>query len=245
AAAEVDVDACLAVDRIRVVFLCDMRPGAKDGNCDGVDPFKWAEDAPDKTLYFTGGIHKTTPVCGKDGEPPACLDETVVDQANQVLGNWSPNNVEMHDDGTRGDAVKGDGVYTLSLDLPYLPADSSDQAWRGVRIGYKYTWGLPGDGWTGTEEWPGNQRILELIDESGDGIVTRMDVFGDEASNKDKANALTLKNGGCGVNYWEDEIKTGCAHDTRENRVDTDGDCAADAWPQPGSASPITVDCGT
>lgn len=243
AAAEVDVEVCLAGDRIRVVFLCDRRPGALDGNCNEADPFKWAIDAPDKTLYFTGGLHETTPVCGGDLQPPLCLDEATIDGANQVLGNWSPNVVEMYDDGTRGDGVKGDGLYTLVLDLPYFPPGSLATGGRGVRIGYKYSWGLPADGWTGTEEWPGNQRLLELADLNGDGLVTRMDVFGDEASNKDKANALSLANGGCGPNYWENEIQADCAHDTRENQVDPDGGCLPDTWPQPGSASPITVDC--
>lgn len=243
AAAEVDVAVCLAGDRIRVVFLCDMGPGAMDGNCNEADPFKWAIDDPDKTIYFTGGIHETTPVCGEDIQPPACLDQATIDAANQVLGNWSPNMVKMFDDGTRGDGVKGDGLYTLALELPYFPPGSLATGGRGVRIGYKYSWGLPADGWTGTEEWPGNQRLMELADLNGDGMVTRADVFGDEASNKDKANALSLGNGGCGPNYWENEIQAGCAHDTRENRVDPDGGCQPDTWPQPGSASPITVDC--
>ena len=98
-------------------------------------------------------------------------------------------------------------------------------------------------GWTGSEEWPGNQRLLELEDLDGDGLVVRLDVFGDEATNKDKANLLTGANGGCGVNYWELNAKDGCAHDTRERQVDTDGDCKADAWPSAGAVSPITVPC--
>jgi len=243
ATGEVDVESCLAADKIRVVFLVDMRAGARDGNCNDADPFKWASDTPDKTMYFNGGVHETTPVCNNKGEESACLADATVDAANKTLGNWVPNTIQMYDDGTRGDVVKGDAIYTLSLELPFFSTGSLVSGGRGVRLGYKYSWGQPGDGWTETEEWPGNQRLLELTDLNGDGIVTRMDVFGDEASNKDKANGLSPANGGCGVNFWEDDMKQGCGHDTRENMVDTDGDCIPDSWPQPGSASPVTVDC--
>ncbi len=242
AAGEVQVAVCYATDRIRVVFLADLRAGIKDHNCAGIDPFKWAADVSGKTMYFTGGVHKTTPICGKDGTPPHCIDNMTLDAANVAMGNWVPNLLEMHDDGTNGDAVKGDRVFTLSLDLPYFPLAGSPDG-RGVRVGYKYTWGLSGDGWTQTEEWPGNQRLLELVDMNGDGLVVRMDAFGDESSNKDKANLLMPTNGGCGVNYWENEIREGCGHDTRESMVDVDGDCKVDAWPSAGSISPLTIPC--
>ena len=236
------VQVCYAKDRIRVVFLADLRPGALDGNCTAVDPFRWASDLPGKTVFFTGGVHKTTPVCGRDGTPPACLTDAQVDEANQTLGNWVPNQIPMYDDGTHGDAVRGDKVFTRVLDLPFFDASLSADG-RGVRIGYKYTYGLPGQGWTQTEEWPGNQRLLELVDVNADHLIVRMDVFGDEATNKDKANLLKPANGGCGVNLWENETRPGCAHDTRERMVDTDGDCVPDAWPRAGSVSPIVVEC--
>ncbi len=242
AAVRQSVQVCHAPDRMRVVFLADLRPGALDGNCSPVDPFKWATDAPGKTVYFTGAVHKTTPVCGRDGTPPACLTQALVDTANQVLGNWVPNVIPMSDDGTHGDAVRDDRIFTLVLDLPWFdPALSADG--RGVRIGYKYTYGLQGQGWTQTEEWPGNQRLLEVADVNGDHLVVRMDAFGDEATNKDKANLLKPSKGGCGMNFWENEIRAGCGHDTRERMVDTDGDCAPDAWPQTHTAAPILVDC--
>lgn len=235
-----DIEVCYAPDRMRVVFLADFRPGALDGNCATVDPFKWAKDAPGKTVYFTGGVHKTTPVCGRDGTPPACLTEDQVDQVNKILGNWVPNRIAMHDDGTNGDAVRDDKVFTLVLDLPYF---AFAEGGRGVRIGYKYTYGLQGQGWTQSEEWPGNQRLLEIVDVNGDHLVVRMDVFGDEATNKDKANLLKPSSGGCGMNYWEDEVRLGCGHDTRERMVDTNHDCVPDAWPTNHSASPILADC--
>jgi MazG family protein len=55
-----------------------------------------------------------------------------------------------------------------------------------VRLAYKYTFGLEGQGWTDSEEWPGNQRLLELEDLTGDHRVTRWDLFGDEAAKSDE-----------------------------------------------------------
>lgn len=242
AASELTVEVCYATDRIRTVFLADLRPGAKDRNCQPIDPYKFASQGEGKTVYLAAGIHKTTPVCGKDNVPPHCLDQATIDQTNQALQNWVPNKNQMFDDGTHGDAVKGDLVYTLALDLPYIPVATSPTG-AGVRIGYKYTFGSGGQGWTDSEEWPGNQRLLELVDVNGDGLVVRMDAFGDETTNKDKANLLTPANGGCGQNFFENEARPKCAHDTREAMVDTDGDCVPDAWPPAGSVSPITVDC--
>jgi hypothetical protein len=242
AAAELQVEVCYATDRIRAVLLADLRPGAKDRNCQAIDPYKFADKGEDKTVWLAAGIHKTTPVCGTEFQPPHCITQETLDATNEALANWVPNKNRMYDDGTHGDAVKGDLVFTLAMDLPYVPVAGSPTG-AGVRLGYKYTYGSGGQGWTGSEEWPGNQRLLELVDVNGDGIVVRMDAFGDETSNKDKSNLLTPANGGCGLNLWENEVKPKCAHDTREGEVDTDGDCKPDAWPPAGSVSPLTVDC--
>ncbi|MBP7126414.1 hypothetical protein KBD49_08620 [Myxococcota bacterium] len=236
-----------ATDRIRVVFQADFRAGGRDGNCTAVDRFKWAREGSGKRVYLTGGIHKTTPVCGSGANPPFCLTQQQVDEANAALGNWVPNLREMVDDGTQGDSVRGDGIWTFVADLPAIPLEDSPHG-IGVRIGYKFTYGLPGQGWTDSEEWPGNQRLLELVDVNGDGLVVRRDVFGDEATNKDKANQLLPSNGGCGgVNLWEtDPAPAACPrylHDTRERPVDLDGDCTPDGWPQAGSVAPIFLGC--
>jgi len=232
---------CYSRTQIAVVFMLDMSAGKKDGNCQAVDTFAWAKDKPGKHVYITGGVHKTTPICD-DQRKTACLTQTQADQANKLLGNWVPNQIRMYDDGTHGDIAANDSIYTISFNLPYIPISDSPDG-RGVRLGYKYTYGHPGQGWTGSEEWPGNQRIIELEDVNGDGIVTRYDIFGDETSDKDKANQLTPANGGCGVNLWETDKRDACGHDTWENRIDTNGDCKPDTWPNPGNVSAITVPC--
>ncbi|MFZ4580990.1 MAG: hypothetical protein ACOYOB_21610, partial [Myxococcota bacterium] len=111
-----------------------------------------------------------------------------------------------------------------------------------VRIAYKFTYGSQGQTWTGSEEFPGNQRVLELKDVNGDGLVTRFDLFADETTNKDKSNDLASIKGGCGQMKWQVDTADTCASDTIERKVDLDGDCVIDGWPGV-SASPLTITC--
>ena len=241
AAAGVEIGVCYPPDTIRVVFHVDLREGVLNRNCSPVNPYKWAEPAADKRVFLAGGIHEDTPVCGPD-RADHCLTAATVDAVNEELGGWVPNVTPMYDDGTHGDAASGDGVWTAVFDLPYIPTATSPDG-AGVRMAYKYTFGLPGQNWTGSEEWPGNQRLLELEDLNGDHLIVRYDIFGDEAANKDKVNALKLAKGGCGTVQWEADRDPSCAGDSRENRIDTDGDCVEDAWDHPGPVAPLTVPC--
>lgn len=179
-------DVCYAPDTIRVVLVTDFNQGTLDGNCSVINREKWLDDINEvgRTMFITGSLHETTPNC--DSDPPPCIDSATFDAANQLMGNWQPNITPMYDDGTHGDAVAGDNLWTITFDLPWFDAGSPTARW--VRIGYKYTWGTQGHLWTGTEEWPGNQRILELRDMNGDRMIVRQDNFGDETTNKDKSN---------------------------------------------------------
>lgn len=233
-------EACQPEGWIRTVFQLDLRQGALDQNCKPIQTFKWATNDAGKFVYFTGGVHKTTPVCGPE-RLTHCISKEVNDALNQALGNWQPNVQRMYDDGTNGDAVANDGIWTRTFVLPLIDVATSPDG-RGFRVGYKYTFGGGGQGWTETEEWPGNERLVEIVDLDGDGLVVRYDYFGDESSNKSLANALTPANGGCGTNKWENEATPNCQADTRENRIDTDGDCAADAPPPPATAAPVSCD---
>ena len=240
-------DACFASDKIQVVLMTALKEGAKDGNCQALDPYLWAEKGDGKVVFVTGGIHKDSRVCSKGAAPP-CLSDADVDAATQALGNWVPNKVPMYDDGTHGDSVAGDGIWSIALALPYWQVKGSD---AGVRIAYKYTFGSPGQGWTGSEEWPGNQRILELVDVNGDHRISRFDWFADETSNKDKKNGLTPDRGGCGTLTWPSDVVYGadgkpttCAQtDVRERPVDLSGDCQVDGWPPVGGVAPLTIPC--
>jgi hypothetical protein len=117
-----------------------------------------------------------------------------------MLGNGTPNVIKMYDDGTNGDEKAGDNIWTVSFSLPYddprAPGKSPDTV-KNLRLGYKYTWGAQGSTWTGSEEWPGNSRIIEIVDVNGDGFVYRRDVFADEATNKDKSNFNSNGKGTC------------------------------------------------
>ncbi|MBI5609414.1 MAG: hypothetical protein HY902_11100 [Deltaproteobacteria bacterium] len=231
--------ACYEPRRIAVVIETKLSEGALDGNCTPLNPYTWTEKAPNKQVFVTGGIHQDTLLC--TGAPaPNCLTSAEVDAANGALGGWVPNAVPMFDDGSHGDGKAGDGVWTAKFDLPYIEAV---QGVNPVRIAYKFTYGLPGQGWTDAEEFPGNQRILELVDVDGDHIVTRFDFFADETTNKDKKNGLFASAGGCGEMKWPSQTTPDCVSDTRERKVDLDGDCKADGFASPGSATPLAIAC--
>ena len=242
-------DACFASDRIQVVLMTALKEGGKDGNCQPLDPYLWAAKGDTKVVFLTGGIHKDSKVCSKGATAP-CLSDADVDAATQALGNWVPNKVPMYDDGTHGDSVAGDGIWSIALALPYWAAKGSDP---GVRIAYKFTYGSPGQGWTESEEFPGNQRLLELVDVNGDRRISRFDWFADETSNKDKKNGLTPDRGGCGALMWPSDVVFGadgkpttCAQtDVRERPVDLTGDCLVDGWPPVGGVAPLTIPCPT
>ena len=241
AAESISIEVCYAKDTIRVVFQVALDTGRLNGNCEIVDPFKWAPDAPGKRVFISGGVHEDTPVCD-DGRTEHCLTAAQIDAINAKLGGWVPNQVAMTDDGEGADAKAGDGIWTVAFDLPYFPTSSSPDG-AGVRLAYKYAFGLPGQGWTESEEWPGNQRLLELTDLNDDHIIVRADIFGDESANKDKVNSLKPARGGCGFISWPAEAVDGCPSDAHENRVDIDGDCVPEAWPSGSPITPVTVPC--
>jgi hypothetical protein len=250
-----DLDTCFDADATVVVFHVDMRSGRLNGNCSEVDPYSHTTPAPGKAVFFTGGVHEDTPVCGDDGAAD-CVTEAEIDAANSLLGDWEPNRIAMNDDGTHGDVQANDGVWTLVVTLPYIqpPAlggGTAESGWAGVRLGYKYTFGQAGSGWTDSEEWPGNRRLLELLDLNGDHLVTRYDVFGDETANKDFVNQRAPVKGGCSFVTWEQETEGSCHSDTRENRVGLLGSSAecdggidtVGLWEDPGPVAPLTTPC--
>jgi hypothetical protein len=128
---------------------------------------------------------------------------SVPDSAGLIKSTMAPNDPEtvMFDDGTNSDEVASDGVFTRVVVLP-----------RGMRVKYKYTNGSANEGWTRTEEWPGNARILEVrdllsryTDGTPDCLVIRRDVFGDEASNKNFVNLHSkIKAGGGTLSFEQD-----------------------------------------
>jgi hypothetical protein len=205
---------CPSPDRIRVMFTVDFREGALNGSGATVNRFKWATDRTGKSMFFVGWVH----------EQSVFQDPAV----HNALGAGVPNQLPMSDDGTNGDEAAGDGVWTISFDLPR----------NDLRIGYKYTWGTRGESWTGTEEWPGNSRIIEIADLNGDEFVYRRDVFGDESTNKDRSNLRV------GTIDWETDVR-GCGiPEAREQRfVELNAATCGSDWHTPKSIGPITVAC--
>jgi hypothetical protein len=153
---------------IRVMFTVDTTGQARDGN----GARQLIRQPPREGKIFLG-------ITVDDSSP-------VPDSGGLLKTRLTPNDpdTEMFDDGTNGDEVAGDGVFTRVLTLP-----------RGMRVIYKYTNGSAGDGFTRTEEWPGNARILtvqDLLTRYPDGrpdcLVIRRDAFGDESTNKNHVN---------------------------------------------------------
>lgn len=198
---------CVDDGAIRIVIQVRMADDLVDGNCAPIDRFRWATDIQAASMFITGGVHEQF-------EATHPQDALV---AHEALGGWQPNLVPMHN--------SGDGLWTFVADLPRTTPP--------LQLGYKFTWGLKGSTWTGTEEWPGNQRLLEVVDVDGDGLVVVRDSFGDEASNKDRQN---LRRGGLGAIGYDDPA-------AREHAVDLDGDCVADAFPRAANVSPLLGAC--
>jgi len=212
---------CPDVNNVRVMFTVNFNANAKNGNCGVGNRFTWAVDKPGKSMYFVGWIHKESPYQDANFNPPTTV--------NALIGASNPNQIPMHDDGQGGDEVAGDGIWTVYFDLP-----------RGLRMGYKYTWGFRGNLWNGTEEWPGNSRIIQLDDLDGNDIIYRRDVFGDEATNKDNVN---LSQKGKGSITWDTILRPEFGIEAREQPVDTDNDCHPNGWLTPASIGPLTVKC--
>jgi hypothetical protein len=186
AAATLTVDITCDPAFVRVLFTADLSGRAKDGE----GSTQVIRQPPkDGSLYLGITVDPSSSVADAAGALPAKI---------------IPNNpsFRMVDDGTQGDEVAGDQIYSLLLTLP-----------RGLRVIYKYTDGAAGDGFSGTEEWPGNARILEVddvltshADGSPDCLVIRRDSFGDEASNKNFVNlnpALASAGGALG---WDVDL---------------------------------------
>ncbi len=203
---------------IRSFFAVDFNDGLKDGSCLAIDRFRWTDPQAGASMFFVGGIIESdSPIWDPD--------------IDAKLGAWAPNTIPMYDDGSHGDESAGDGVWTISFVLP-----------SGLRMGYKYTWGLAGQQWGGTEEWPGNRRLLEIEDVNGDHVVARYDHYGDEATNKDNDNTLPPSMGGTGLVTWDTQNADG-DFITRERPRDTDNDCTLDSWWTPSNLPALTTTC--
>jgi alpha-amylase/alpha-mannosidase (GH57 family) len=84
------------------------------------------------------------------------------------LGDWRANVITMYDDGTHGDSLAHDGLWSLELDLAL-----------GTEVQYKYTnSGAPGV-WVPSEEFPFRNRVF-TVDGPVGGLLIRRDIFGQE-----------------------------------------------------------------
>ena len=85
---------------------------------------------------------------------------------HELLGNWVPNKIRMYDDGTHGDLVANDSIWTLEVQLP-----------AGLEVEYKYTNSGAEGSWSPGEEFPMMNRRLSVS--SSPGIRQEIgDIFG-------------------------------------------------------------------
>jgi len=232
AASRVNVIGCISDTRIRVVLEVNVQSPRFDSSCQQLTAFEarqrqHVQEEPGDSMRFVGGVLEESPI--QDQE------------LNRALGDMTPtNSLPMFDDGTNGDEVEGDNIYTITFEMPI-----------GVYIQYKYLWSPPSAGWNGNEEWPGNAHWLEIVDVNGDNYVRRREAFGDEAGNKNQNNfccgaqfeafgALTFEPPG------NDPDEDGIVN-TRERPLglSTTPDCEFEEFVTPTGIGPVTVECPT
>jgi len=83
------------------------------------------------------------------------------------LADWTPNKVRMFDDGTNGDEKAGDGIWSATFEFP-----------AGMRVEYKYTNSGAVGVWNPSEEFPVENRVLDVRLAPGAKRVTTRDRFG-------------------------------------------------------------------
>jgi hypothetical protein len=82
------------------------------------------------------------------------------------LADWTPNVLQMYDDGTHGDSHTGDGIWSLALKLPV-----------GVEVQYKYTNSGARGEWSPGDEFPSRNRPLLIKVQSSPPLILN-DIFG-------------------------------------------------------------------
>ncbi|RPI06949.1 MAG: hypothetical protein EHM64_01075 [Ignavibacteriae bacterium] len=83
-----------------------------------------------------------------------------------ALGNWTPNLINMYDDGTHGDRNKGDGIWSVELLVP-----------PNNKVEYKYTNSGDEGVWVPGEEFSANNRSYMSPVKPGEPLII-LDTFG-------------------------------------------------------------------
>jgi alpha-amylase/alpha-mannosidase (GH57 family) len=85
---------------------------------------------------------------------------------HEELGGWIPNKIRLYNDGTHGDAIADDSIWTLELQLPI-----------GAEIEYKYTNSGAEGSWNPGEEFPYINRMIR-VEKTETGKMILLDKFG-------------------------------------------------------------------
>ncbi len=82
------------------------------------------------------------------------------------LGEWTPNLIRMYDDGTHGDKIANDAVWSLEVEVPL-----------DIQVQYKFTNSGKKGAWSPGEEFATDHRIL-TVSEQSTSTITIKDTFG-------------------------------------------------------------------
>ena len=85
---------------------------------------------------------------------------------HEELGSWIPNKVRLYNDGTHGDVVADDSIWTVEIQLPV-----------GAEIEYKYTNSGAMGNWVPGEEFPSINRKVK-VEQTETGKMLIQDRFG-------------------------------------------------------------------
>ncbi|MFH1681326.1 MAG: carbohydrate-binding module family 20 domain-containing protein [Candidatus Eisenbacteria bacterium] len=148
----------------------DVRPAAGEARVVTRDVFGTKEAAPPapRAVEAPAGGGARIPVlftCDAAGRKVADAIYIVGNQTE--LADWTPNKVRMYDDGTHGDEEAGDGIWSVTLEFP-----------AGTRVEYKYTDSGAVGSWSPSEEFPVDNRALDVRLAPGAERVTTKDRFG-------------------------------------------------------------------
>jgi hypothetical protein len=86
---------------------------------------------------------------------------------HEMLGNWTPNRIKLHDDGTNGDEKAGDSIWTLEVKFP-----------AGTVVEYKYTNSGAEGSWSPGEEFSSINRRITVDKRPGETMII-LDRFGE------------------------------------------------------------------
>lgn len=132
----------------------------------GFDPIIVSESGTGQGVMAQGSTETQKVVFTVDASKENVEEAVYIAGNLKELGEWTPNLVCMYDDGTHGDKVVNDGIWSIGLDIPI-----------GSQVQYKFTNSGKKGEWIPGEEFPSEHRTLSVKEKLTTEMTTR-DTFG-------------------------------------------------------------------